>query len=78
MTFGMAEEATIASAGDNRACSNERSGENECGSGERIGSRSRAEYGVPPRQNPYTMKVNCVVATTHHLRTNDLTMSKAL
>ena len=34
--------------------------------------------GVPPRQNPYAMEVDCVVATTRHLRTNDLTMSKAL
>jgi len=29
MTFGMAEEATIASAGDNRACSNGRSREDK-------------------------------------------------
>jgi len=29
MTFSVAEEATIASAGDNRACSDGRSGENE-------------------------------------------------
>ena len=33
MIFGVAEEATIASAGNNGACSNGRSGENECGSG---------------------------------------------
>jgi len=45
MTFGVAEETTIVSAGDNRACSDGRSGENECGSGEGIRSRSRAEYG---------------------------------
>jgi len=44
-TIGMAEEATIASAGDNRACSDGRSGENKCGSGEGIRSRSKAEYG---------------------------------
>jgi len=36
------EEATIASAGNNRACSNGESGENECGSGKRI--RARTEY----------------------------------
>jgi len=46
MTFGVAEEATIASTGDNRACSDGRSRENECGSGKRIGSR--AEYGGAP------------------------------
>ena len=39
MTFGMAEEAAIASAGNNRACSNGRSGEKECGGGK--GSRGR-------------------------------------
>ena len=45
MTIGVAEEAAIASAGDNQACSDGRSGENECGSGKGIGRRSRAEYG---------------------------------
>ena len=30
MTFGMAEEATIASAGDNRACSDGRGRKDEC------------------------------------------------
>jgi len=44
MTIGVAEKATIASAGNNRACSDGRSGENECGNGEGIKSRSRAEY----------------------------------
>jgi len=44
MTFSVAEEATIASAGDNGACSDGRSGENECGSNEGIRSQSRAEY----------------------------------
>jgi len=43
MTIGVAEEATIASAGDNRACSDGGSGENKCGSGKRI--RARTEYG---------------------------------
>ena len=32
-TFSVAEEATIASAGDNRACSNGRSGEDKRGGG---------------------------------------------
>ena len=45
MTISVAEEAAIASAGDNRACSDERSGENKCGSSKGIGSRSRTEYG---------------------------------
>ena len=43
MTISVAEEATIASAGDNRACSDGGCGENECGSSE--GSRARTEYG---------------------------------
>ena len=38
MTLGVAEEATIASAGDNRACSNGRCGENKCGSHKRTGA----------------------------------------
>jgi len=38
--FGVAEEAAIASAGDNRACSDGRCGENECGGRK----RTRAEY----------------------------------
>ena len=47
MTPSVAKEATTASAGDNGACSDGRSGENERGSGKGIGSRSRAEYGDP-------------------------------
>jgi len=43
MTIDVAEEATITSAGDNRACSDGGSGENECSSGKRI--RARTEYG---------------------------------
>jgi len=39
-TFGVAEEAAIASAGDNRACSDGGSGKDECSGGERIGARS--------------------------------------
>ena len=45
MTISVAEEATASSAGDNKACSNGGSRENEYGSGEEIGNRSRAEYG---------------------------------
>jgi len=45
MTFSVAEEATIASAGDNRTCSDGRNEENKCGSSEGIRSWSRVEYG---------------------------------
>jgi len=45
MTFGMAEEAAIASAGNNRACSDRRSGENECGGGKGSRCRGGTEYG---------------------------------
>jgi len=49
MTLGVAEEATIASAGDNRACSDGRSGENKCsgskGTGDRTGCRGSSEKG---------------------------------
>ena len=38
-TLGVAEEATIASAGDNRACSDGGSGKDECGSSERCRTR---------------------------------------
>ena len=48
-TFGVAEEATIASAGNNRACSNERSGENKYsgskGTGDRTGYGDSSEKG---------------------------------
>jgi len=40
MTISVAEEATISSAGDNRACSNGRGGENECGGYKRTGARN--------------------------------------
>ena len=36
-TIGVAEEATIASAGDNRACSDRRGRKNECGGDEETG-----------------------------------------
>ena len=58
MTFGVAEETTIASADDNRACSDGRSGENKYGSSEGIGSRSRAKYRMPLRRDPYAMEVD--------------------
>jgi len=45
MTIGVAEEAAIASAGDNRACSDGRCGKNECGSDEGIRARGRTGYG---------------------------------
>ena len=38
MTFGVAE-ATIVSAGDNRACSDGENREDECGDSERIGAK---------------------------------------
>jgi len=40
-TLGVAEEATTASAGNNRACSNGRDREDEFGSGERCRTRGR-------------------------------------
>jgi len=48
-TFGVAEKTTIASAGNNRACSDGRSGENKCGgskgTGDRTGYRNSSEKG---------------------------------
>jgi len=43
MTISMAEEITTSSAGDNRACSNGRSGEDECGD---------REWGYPQERIP--------------------------
>jgi len=40
-TFGVAEEAAIASAGDNRACSDGRCGENKCSGCKRTEARYR-------------------------------------
>jgi len=37
-TFSIAEEISAFLAGDNGACSDERSGENECSSSKRIGT----------------------------------------
>jgi len=49
-TFSVAEEATIASAGDNWACSDGMSGENERGSGER--AEGRIGYGGSSEMGP--------------------------
>jgi len=48
----VAEEATIASTGDNRACSDGRGGENKCGGSKGTGC------GVPPRRDPFAMEVD--------------------
>jgi len=42
------EEATIASVGDNRACSDGRSGENECGGSKGSRGKSGTEYEKGP------------------------------
>jgi len=54
MTIGVAEEATIVLAGDNRACSNGRNRKDECGGHKGTG----AGVGIPPRQDPYAMEVD--------------------
>ena len=41
MTTGVAEEATIVSAGDNGACSDGRGGKNKCGGCKRTGAECR-------------------------------------
>ena len=65
----MAEEANTPSAGDNKACSDGGSGEDECGNGE--GTRTE------DRRNPYAMEVdrgrNCYACRglghlAHHCR----------
>ena len=48
MTLSVAEEANIFSAGNNRACSDERSRENKCGSSEKIRTRD----GGSPKKGP--------------------------
>jgi len=52
----VAEEATIASTGDNRACSDRRGGENKCGSSKGTGDRTGC--GVPPKRNSFAMEVD--------------------
>ena len=49
-TLGVAEEATIASAGDNGACSNGRDREDKCGGGQRAGVRT--ECGCSSEKGP--------------------------
>jgi len=44
MTISVAEEAIAFSAGNNRACSNGRSGKDECGSSKRVGTESRGSF----------------------------------
>jgi len=45
MTFGVAEKATIATAGNNRACSDGRSREDKCGGSEGDRTGVWTEYG---------------------------------
>jgi len=49
MTLSVAEEANASSAGNNRACSNRRSGKNECSDDEGIGAGDRAPKKRPLR-----------------------------
>ena len=51
-TLGVAEEATIASAGNNWACSDGRCGEDKCGSSARPGIGARTEYGCSSQKGP--------------------------
>ena len=48
MTFGVAEEATIASAGNNRACSDGRCRKDEYGGNKRVGARYRGSSKMGP------------------------------
>ena len=50
-TIGVAEEATIASAGDNRACSDGGGGENKCSSSK--GRRRRIERRGSAKKGPF-------------------------
>ena len=63
-TFGVAEEATIASAGNNRACSNERSGENKYsgskGTGDRTGYGDSSEKGFFCNGNRWGKELLCM------------------
>ena len=52
-TLGVAEEATIASAGDNGACSDGGCGENKCGSREGTGAGGRDSSKTGPLCNGY-------------------------
>jgi len=53
MTFGVAEETAIASAGDNRACSDGRGRKDECGSGKGIRTRGRTECRGPSEKRSF-------------------------
>ena len=48
MTIGVAEEAAIASADDNRACSNGGNREDKCGSSKGCGTRGRGSSKMGP------------------------------
>ena len=50
ITPSMVKEATTFSAGDNRACSDGRCGEDKCGSSKRVGGR--AKYGGSSEMGP--------------------------
>jgi len=54
MIPSVAKETNASSAGNNRACSNRRSGKNKCSDSE--GTRTRD--GVLPRRDSYAMEVN--------------------
>ena len=69
----MAEEANALLAGNNEACSDRRSGKDECGNGE----GTRTEDRSTPRRDPYAMEVdrgrNCYTCRrfghmAHHCR----------
>ena len=49
MTLSVAEKANASSAGNNRACSNRRSGKNECSDDEEIGAGDKAPKKRPLR-----------------------------
>ena len=52
----MAEEATIASTGNNRACSDGGSGKDECSGSQRSGAGQGV--GVPPKWDLYAMEID--------------------
>ena len=52
----MAEKKTIASADDNRACSDGGSGKDKCSGSQRSGAAQGA--GFSPRQDPYAMEID--------------------
>jgi len=54
----MAKEANASSVGNSRACSDGRSGEDECGGSQRGRAGQGQSLGVPPRWDPYAMEVD--------------------